>query len=458
MGTIVFFGIVFLLLGVSLLFMKSTPRRLRGNGRQNPLHPQFVDNKLTFYGLLTGSFLIGTFLVLFPYLFLFADQGFNYVLVHPSGKRTAIMDEGLKWRGFAKITTWPKFIDIKVVSNETDSGSKTDIINIDELEGVMKPIPIRFIDQVTAHAMVSVRFHIPDNEDKFLSLAREFKTVDNLVQTTLIPTVKETMSNTAYMFAAQDYISGEAQSFRHTFEDQLSNGSFVIRKQTIYDTVYESIETPDNKKIKAIRTSYKIIKIKDDDGRYKRIPNEITKSGVIVSQAIVDDIDLDPTFKKRLEAQRDESAKRQLEQQKIKTAKDAQARILAEGERDKSAERVKREKAQIAQVIELETQVKMQEKEKQLAKIKLETERLNSETRKVKADAEAYEISKKVKAGITPEVRLKMELDAKVDVAKELSKTKWPTYYIVSGSKDGKSNSNPLETLVTAAMVKQLNN
>ncbi len=95
-----------------------------------------------------------------------------------------------------------------------------------------------------------------------------------------------------------------------------------------------------------------------ENGIPKRVPNEITKNGILVAQVVVDDIILEETFKKRLEAQRDESAKRQLEQQKIKTAKDAQARIIAEGERDKAAERVAQEKEQVKALIAIETKLK----------------------------------------------------------------------------------------------------
>lgn len=70
----------------------------------------------------------------------------------------------------------------------------------------------------------------------------------------------------------------------------------------------------------------------------------MSENNIIVSQVIVDNIELEATFKQRLEAQRDESAKRQLEQQKVETTKDAQQRIIAEGERDKAQERVNQEK------------------------------------------------------------------------------------------------------------------
>lgn len=388
--------------------------------------------------------IIGAFLMLLNSLFFFADRGFNYLLVYPTGKMSAVMSQGLKWRGFAKIDNWQKFIDVKVVGKG---------IEVDEAEvgGVMKPVPLRFIDQVTASGYVSTRFELPRDEQDFISLAVKFRTMSNLVNNTIVPTVKEQLINTAYMFAAQDYISGEAQSFRQVFEEQLREGAYAVEKLEKRDTVFTSIQTA-SREIKEVKTSYDVKKILEN-GVPKRIKHELSENNIIVSQVIVDNVELEATFKQRLEAQRDESAKRQLEQQKVETAKDAQQRIIAEGERDKAAERVAQEKEQVKALIAIETKLKQEETNKKLAAIALETERLHAQKKKVMADADAYEISKKVSAGITPEVKLKMELDRDVRVAAEIAKINFPETMIMGG---GDKGGTPLESLIGAAMAKQL--
>lgn len=388
--------------------------------------------------------IIGAFLMLLNSLFFFADRGFNYLLVYPTGKMSAVMSQGLKWRGFAKIDNWQKFIDVKVVGKGIE-------VDEDEVGGVMKPVPLRFIDQVTASGYVSTRFELPRDEEDFISLAVKFRTMSNLVNNTIVPTVKEQLINTAYMFAAQDYISGEAQSFRQVFEEQLREGAYAVEKLEKRDTVYTSIQTA-SREIKEVKTSYDVKKILEN-GVPKRIKHELSENNIIVSQVIVDNVELEATFKQRLEAQRDESAKRQLEQQKVETAKDAQQRIIAEGERDKAAERVAQEKEQVKALIAIETKLKQEETNKKLAAIALETERLHAQKKKVMADADAYEISKKVNAGITPEVKLKMELDRDVRVAAEIAKINFPQTMIMGG---GDKGGTPLESLIGAAMAKQL--
>ncbi|MEQ8583380.1 MAG: SPFH domain-containing protein [Marinoscillum sp.] len=394
-------------------------------------------------GMLLVTF--GVIMMLINSLFFFADRGFNYLLVYPTGRMSAVMEQGIKWRGFAKIDHWQKFIDVKVVGQGIEVDQR-------EVSGIMKPIPLRFIDQVTASGYVSTRFELPRDEESFINLAVKFRTMSNLVNNTIVPTVKEQLVNTAYMFAAQNYISGEAQSFRQAFEEQLKGGAYAVEKLEKRDTVFASVQN-DNRIIKEIKTSYEVKKILED-GIPKRIKHELSENKIIVSQVIVDNIELEATFKQRLEAQRDESAKRQLEQQKVETAKDAQQRIIAEGERDKAAERVAQEKEQVKALIAIETKLKQEETNKKLAAIALETERLNAQRKKVQADADAYEIMKKVSAGITPEVKLKMQLDRDIKVAAEIAKIKFPETMIMGGDKGG----TPLESLIGAAMAKQLQN
>ncbi|MGE4288608.1 MAG: hypothetical protein AB7E36_07965 [Salinivirgaceae bacterium] len=438
-------GIILAIIGLVMLLLRphlSEQNVFEGDKKIRSKAPSFL---LMFTKSSSLTLLMsGLFVALIPYLFFFAERGYTYLLVYPSGKLNAIMEQGIKWRGLAKIDEWQKYIDVKVVGEGIESDRK-------ELEGVMKPVPIRFIDQVTANGYVSLRFELPHDKESFIHLAIKFRTMSNLVNNTIIPTVREQLINTGYMFAAQNYISGEAQSFRQTFEEQLKTGTYAVKKIEHKDTIYTEIQDERQRRIKEIQTRYEVIKI-TENGVPKRLPHELSENNVLVSQVIIDKIDLEPTFKQRLEAQRDESAKRQLEQQKIETAKAAQQRIVAEGERDKAAERVAQEKEQVKQLIAIETKLKQERTNKELAAIALETERLNAQKKKVAADAQFYENAKLVQAGLTPQERAEWEYKTAVGVAAELSKLKFPETMITASDKGG----TPLESLIGAAMAKQL--
>lgn len=439
-------GILLLVLAIGLFFLIPTLKKKKNAQVTGQTTGSFGAISNFIIGIsnrvIGGIAAAGITLIILPFLFFWAEPGYQYFVVYPTGSKTAVMSEGITWRGFAQIIPWQKYIDVKVVDDSEET---------EEIEGVMQPIPIRFIDQVTARAKLSTRFQLPTDKESFIKLAIEFRSLQNLVQTTLIPTVREVVSNTGYMFAAQDYISGSASDFRVAIGDQLKLGTFSVEKLEFRDTIETSINT-EERKINEVRTRYEVKKRKDENGKYIRIPHDINENKIIVAQVIVDDVMLEEVFKKRLEAQRDESAKRQLEQQKIKTAKDAQARIVAEGERDKAAERVTQEKEQVKALIAIETKLKQEETNKKLAEIALETEKLTAMAEKVKADAEAYKNKKLVSAGLTPQEKALIEKETAIGVAAEIANINFPETMIIGDSKGG----TPLESLIGAAMAKQL--
>jgi hypothetical protein len=276
-----------------------------------------------------------------------------------------------------------------------------------------------------------------------------------------VPTVKEQVINTGYMFSAQDYISGSAADFRQTLDEQLKNGGYSVEKKEHYDTIYASIQQKD-RVIKEIRTRYEVNKRLNATGKPIRVDHDITKNNIIVSQVIVDQVDLEDAFKKRLEAQRDISAQKRIEMEKIETAKAEQQRILAEGERDKTAERAAQEREQVKKLIEIETRLKQEETNKKLAQIQLETERLKSAAKKVAADAQSYENAKLVQAGLTPQEKAEWEYKTSVGVAEKFAGpngVKLPQFYMGGSDGNGKGNSDALQQILTMMMAQQsLNN
>ncbi len=392
---------------------------------------------------------VAIFAILSPGLLFYADYGTNYYLISPFGREYAIMDaRGIKWRMFSRIIPWTKYIDIKTV--KTNSGTGEIIEDTSELEGYIEGgVPIRFVDQVIGEAKFATRFQLPSDEESFVILAKKFRTLTNLVNNTLIPTLEEQAKNTGYMFSAQDYISGAAQEFKQTFEEQLKGGSYQVRKSVIKDTIFNDITDQSSRSIKEIQTTYIVNKVTHPStGIPIRIPHEITDNGVLVSQVIVQDVELEPKFKERLEKQRDESAKRQLAQQETETAKAEQLKILAMGENEKASERVTREREQITMVIQHETQKEIEKQKLEKAKIALETAEVEAKATRLRADAEAYKNQKLVSAGLTPQERAQIQKEIAIGVAAELKNVQLPTYYISSGAGGDKNGLSLLETLL----------
>jgi len=390
--------------------------------------------------------IVGVLLLFSNTSMFYALPGFQYYVVSPFGTKSVIIESGYKLTiPFSRVQEWQKFIDIKVVLE----GEPTDGI-----EGIIREeIPIRFIDQVTAGVKVSVRMQIPPDPASFIRLAEEFREPMNLVNNTLIPTVREQIINTGYMFKAQNYISGAAADFRVTLDEQLKNGGFSIERKEYMDTVYSAIQQ-EKREIQEINSRYEVVKRLDVNGLPVRVEHDIKKNNIIVSQVIVDQVNLETQFKKRLEEQRDISAQKRIEIQKIETAKTTQQRIIAEGERDKAAERVAQEKKQVKALIEIETEKKLEVTKKELAKIAFETSKLEALSVKVKADAKAYENAKLVKAGLTPQERALVDKEVAIGVAEAISNLTLPQVYIGGGDKEG--NQGILADLLGAEFAKKM--
>lgn len=377
---------------------------------------------------------VGLFCSLSSGIFFYATPGHQYYIIYPTGGETAVMKSGYRMKWFGKVQEWEQYIDIKTVAHKkkTKRGDEDKVNHIGGM--IYDGINVRFIDQVRGRVFINVRIKIPADPENFISIVKKYRHPENLINNTLIPTIRQTVNISAYMYKAQNYISGDASGFRSTIQDQLKNGDYRVRRVEIVDSVISKIES-NNRIIKEPQIHYDVEKIIDPEtGKPARDLHDIAKNNIIVAQVNVTDVDLEEKFKIKLEEQRDLVSKRRIDLQKIENAEIDQKRIIAEGERDKAAERVAQEKKQVKELIAIETKLKKEETNKKLAEIQLETEKLNSQKVKVKAEAESRKNSLLVRAGLTPQERAQIEKEIAIGVAAEIAKLKLPEVYINGNS------------------------
>lgn len=448
-------GILICMVGVALMIAKPFLRKEdkeveRRMGRKEIIeaHPPIL---LAFASKAVLILILGLVFAFQSSFWFYARQGHQYFVLTPAGTKYAVFNSGIKpLMPFSRVQEWQKFIDVKTVNQ----GESTEGI-----EGVIQGgIPVRFIDQVTGNVSLSARMQLPSDEVSFIQLVEEFRHPSNLVNNTLLPTVREQVINTGYMFAAQDYISGSAADFRATLDEQLKDGGYSVEKKEIQDTTFlnvDILQTTSDRQIKDIRTTYEVIKRTGPDGKPIRVPHDITKNNIIVSQVIVDAVELESAFKKRLEAQRDISAQKRIEMEKIETAKAAQQRIVAEGERDKAQERVTQELEAVKVLIGTETKLKQEKTNKELALIQLQTAKINAEKKKVAAEAKRIELQ--IADGLSEEQKYKYDIDLKKTeaMANALKEVKFPSTVILGNDND-KQGSGLLEALIGAKMAEGL--
>jgi hypothetical protein len=448
-----FLGIVALAFAVLMPFIRPLV------GQNSPLK-FWTTKRLLSIGVL------GVLLILAAQSFFIARESKQYYILNKaSGERSAVMTPGLHFITpfVTEVREWDKYLEIKGVKVDKDGNlevSEKESEALQNVEGVIRGgVSVRFIDKVTANVYPSVRFQLPSDPQSFIKLVETYRTPENLVMNTLVPTVSEQLKNITFMFTADEYVSGGATIYRSEIEDVLKNGAYIFAKETVRDTVYAepAISGESTTNVKNVKREIREIKVFEKnkkmlkDGVAIRKKHEITENNIVTAQVIIDEIILDKGYEDKLKEQMNLAAQAVVENQKIIAAKAKQQSIIAEGERDKASERVTQEKEQVSKLISIETQVKEEESKRQLAEINVKTEELKAKATKISADAEAYKNSRLVQAGLTPLEKARIEKETKVEVARELAKMNVPQTIITGGS-----NSNPTESLLQTKLIKDI--
>lgn len=454
-------GLICIVFAIAMTFIYPNLRITGGrDGLNNYLEPH--NKLLTMWNGRMRRYLIifGLAVLLFDKSVLIGRESKQYYILNKAtGDRSAVTTPGLHFITpfVTEVREWDKYLEVKGVKVNSKTGelvvSDKEEEALKDVEGIIRGgVSVRFIDKVTADVYPSVRFQLPADPKAFIKIVETYRTPENLVMNTLVPTVSEQLKNITFMFTADEYVSGGATIYRSEIEDVLKNGAYVFSRETIRDTIYSEASTNgdttavknrkrDIREIKVFEKNKKIMK----NGVALRKKHEVTESSIFTAQVIIDDIKLEGKYEDKLSKQRDIAADAIIENQRTTTAKSAQQRIVAEGERDKAKERVSQEKLQITKLIAVETSVKEEESRRQLAETAVKTAELQAKATKITADAQAYKNSRLVKAGLTPIEKAQIDKETRIGVAKELAKMQVPTNMIIGGDKGGNSTESLLQ-------------
>ena len=434
------FGILIILLGIVTLVTK----------------PIFKTSKLLQWFTPRRSLQIigiGILMSIITGTFFYAEPGTAYAVQYPWGGQKAVFRQGIHTKMWGRLIPIQFELPIKYVIPNQDGnlGEQSEYANVDAAKYWA------FSDAVKARIATSVVISInTEDESQFLSVADRNKTEKNLIRSRIIPNIDQSIKNTCKLMDAQDYISGQASDFDRYFKDQLENGMYVLeeyvqseKKDIIGDS--STVRTVVNKESKQKR-----FRIKFRDGQpIREAGNSLKAYGLTVVQAVVTEIDWETTFDKRLQLQKEEVAQTQLEKQQAEREFYRAQKEKAKGEAEKAAERARLEKEQIQKTIAAETEAKVAEFNLVKEKKQFEVEKYKAQSKKVAADAEAYQNAKLVSAGLTPQERAEWDYKTSVGVARELKDLRLPEIFIEGAST--KSNDNALlESLIGADLAKQM--
>ena len=438
---------MFTALGVLIVVLALLAFFLKSIFKENKILNWF-DSKRTFQIVV-----IGIFLSITTGMFFYAEPGTAYAVQYPWGGQKAVFRQGINTKMWGRLIPIQFEMPIKyVIPNKTgELGEQSKYAYVE------KANEWEFNDAVKGKIATSVVISIKiSDESQFLSVADRNKSERNLVYSRIIPNIDQAIKNTSKLMAAQDYISGQAADFDRYFQDQLENGMYVLEEYVVNEESDIIGDSTTVRKIVNRRSKQKRYRVKQSNGVPVRVNGNSLKSyGLTVVQAVVNAIDWEPTFDKRLQLQKEEVAQTQLEKQQAEREFYRAQKEKAKGEAEKAKERARLEKLQIQQTISAETEAKVAGFNLTKEKKQFEVEQFKAKSKRVAADAQYYENAKLVSAGLTPQERAEWNYKTSVDVASQLKSLHLPEIYIEGGSK-GKSDTNLLESLIGADLAKKM--
>lgn len=387
-------------------------------------------------------------------MFFYAEPGTAYAVQYPWGGQKAVFHQGIHTKMWGRLIPIQFEMPIKYVM----PNSKGELSKQSRYTHFDKAREWEFNDAVKGRIATSIVISINiSNDEQFLSVADRNKSENNLIQSRIVPNIDQSIKNTCKLMAAQDYISGQAADFDRFFQDQLENGMYVLEEYTIQENPEIIGDSTTIRTVVSNQNRQKRYRIKrDKDGNEIRVDGNSLKSyGLTVIQAVVNEIDWEPTFDIRLKLQKEEVAQTQLEKQQAEREYYRAQKEKAKGEAEKATERARLEKEQIQQTIAAETEAKVAGFNLIKEKKQYEVELFKAKSKKVAAEAQYYENAKLVSAGLTPQERAEWNYKIAVGVAGELKMLQLPTTYIENGG-GSSSKTNLLESLIGAELANKM--
>ena len=411
--------------------------------------------------------------------FFYAEPGYIYHVRTVTGSEAVVTEVGYKFYPFGRYNSWKRAMTV-----QASSGSSVNAIRAekdsDNESASLPPLSIMFLDQVDAHAEATVRFSIPSDEVSFLKLAHEYRSPENLLRTALLPAFKETLQANASLMAAEEYYAGGRTELNSEFENQMSNGIFLVKREEVSvrstrsasGSANAALGTEQEQYGEDSKTVFLVNKVIGPDGQPRRKSQRFTDFGITVVSALVTDMKPNQKFIERMQLKQKASADRAIAREQRVQEEEQRLLAIARGEREVAERQAKAKVEQIQKTTEAETDKQLAitgaEKlkaeaaiSKETAEINLEKARVEAETRRTLADAEAYQKEVILQADNALAQKLEAEVQIQRLWADAFAKRNVPTN-VFGGGNGGAPVGNDAETkafmqMLTLDAAKRLN-
>ena len=376
----------------------------------------------------------------------YAEPGYVYHVRTILGAEHVVSDVGYQFFFFGRWNAWKRSLTVQAVTGGSDVMDYAEVENSED-SAALPPQNIMFLDQVDANAQATVRFLIPTDEVAFTRLAHEYRTPENLLRTALIPAFKETLQANASLMSAEEYYSGGRTEFNNEFENQMTNGIYVVRREEENlaqlrrqkGTANVALGTEQEDFGDETRVSFVVNKVRDSEGQPLRKRQKFVDYGITVVDARITQMNPNQRFVERMQLKQKASADRAIAREQRIQEEEQRLLAISRGEREVAERQAKAKVEQIQATTEADTQKQLAitEAEKlqaqaniqrETAKINLEKAEIEAQTLRTLAEAEAYQ----KKVILQADNALAQKLDAEIQIqriwAESFAKRAVPQY------------------------------
>ena len=341
-------------------------------------------------------------------MFFYAEPGFKYHVRTILGEEKMVSDTGYNMHLFGRYNAWKNAVSVQAVKGgQGDYRAETESVTT---SANLPPKSLVFLDQVDAVVSATARFELPSDEEGFLTMARLYRSPENLLRTELVPAFEETLGANAALMSAEDYFQGGKTEFNNEFERQLADGIYLVRRIEKRVKVESSRAGTANVALgenqerfgDEFKTVFIVEKLLDETGQPKRKRQAFEKFGISVTSARVTDVRPNIKFQERMGLRQQAAADRAIAREQRVQEEEQRLLAITRGEREVAERQAAAKVEQIQKTTEAETEKQLAitaaERERESARIRqerahilLETARIDAQAKQVSADAAAYE-------------------------------------------------------------------
>lgn len=380
----------------------------------------------------------------------YAEPGYIYHVRTVLGSEEVVTEVGYKFYPFGRYNSWKRAMTVQAIRGAGNNAIRAEK-DSDNTSASLPPMNIMFLDQVDANAEATVRFSIPSDSESFLRLAHEYRSPENLLRTSLMPAFKETLQANASLMTAEEYYAGGRTEFNSMFEQQMSGGIFLVKREEIQvasrptkASANAALGTEQDEYGANTKTIFVVRRVLDADGIPKRKKQRFLDFGITVVSALVTEMKPNNKFIERMQLKQQASADRAIAREQRVQEEEQRLLAIARGEREVAERQAKAKVEQIQKTTEAQTDKQLAitraEKFKAEAAISKDTAAINYEKAKIEAltvrtlaEAEAY----KKKVILQADNALAQKLDAEIQIqklwAQAFAQRKVPTTVFGSG-------------------------